>query len=509
MQRVLSFSGQTSKPDHFADALPNYVESQHHQCVQCSLPFPAEPWMSGDVRSDVKVQVFSNRLKGGPGEPKRNVCGICQMQFLAEKLNYREVRGEQSIYLHLFPYSFQTRPFVSGLSRQITRIRNSDVLSGALRLKDAEEAMLKAAKTRETKLNFTTRTKENKAQPYGLSLPRYAETLGGVMTFPVNAVGENDTERFLFAMQYALLLQRHFGCKVLMSGAVTPPLDKEAFGDVYFDMAPLSGRGLIRHNDYREPRNNGNSNKNARGDDTGNLRQLWKELEYLYTIQRAVLVRNSKPLLKLVTAMADQALSVFHAAERLAEEKAGSGGDAGWVMRTIADEVRALAKSRGGYEMHELDDHLQQLAEIAWKGGLRGKTLKKNSLMAPMDEVLRKIGALGQELNDEVLRAAAAQDLYEHLTRIHDIESKRLHDACVKFVEAFFDGVFGEVYHGKLSRLLNHEKVLRSAFHFYIRQQIPRKAVTTNGKAGDNGGADEEPDDETPFQEGEDTGDLF
>lgn len=159
--------------------------------------------------------------------------------------------------------------------------------------------------------------------------------------------------------------------------------------------------------------------------------------------------------------------------------------------------------------MHELDKHLERLAEIAWKGGLRGKTLKKNSLMAPMDEVLRKIGILGQELNEEVLRAAAAQDLYEHLTRVHDIESKRLHDACVKFVEVFFDGVFGEVYHDKLARLLNHEKVLRSAFHFYIRQQIPRKARDTNGGAAPNGGADEGQDDETSMQQEEEQDTLF
>lgn len=475
LQQVFVLSGQAAHSTDFMEALPNYMKQKHRQCVQCSLPLPTTGWVSGNVRSDIKVNVFSNRLRGGPGEPKKNICGICEMQFLAEKLNYREVRGEHTVYLHMFPYSFQTAPFVQGLRQRIQRITQQDML--ALRLQDADRAIQDIAKGKSATLSFTTRTKANKPQPYGMYIPRYSETLGGVMTFPINAVGENDTERFLFVVRYALLLQRHFGCKVLVSTAVTPPLDREAFGDVYFDLTPLSSRGLIRQNDY--------ATYVGTTQQPGTLHQLWGQLGNLYSIQQQTFTYENDPLVDLVQAMGVHPLQVFYAAEKLAEERAGSSGSAGWIMRTIGEDVRRLALSIGGKEMTELDTHLQRLAEIAWKGHLRGQSLEKNSLMAPMNEVLGKVALLGPELNAEVLQASAIQELYDHIERIHKVGSRRLADACEEFVRVFFADVFNGVYQGRQARLLNHEKTLRSAFHFYVRQQIPRKAAAANGNGGE------------------------
>ena len=56
---------------------------------------------------------------------------------------------------------------------------------------------------------FRSRTNKGRPQPYGLYLPRYAETVGNLLIFPINPGGDNDTERFLFALWNALILQRH------------------------------------------------------------------------------------------------------------------------------------------------------------------------------------------------------------------------------------------------------------------------------------------------------------
>lgn len=487
---VFVLSGQTAKPADFAHALPNYVQQKHKQCVQCSLPLPTTPWISGDVRDDIKVNVFSNRLRGGPGEPKRNVCSICQMQFLVEKLNYRAVRGEKTVYLHLFPYSFQTEPFVRGIRQSVQNIVSKDWLTNgqemqALRLSDVDAAIRTAATdTKHMTLRFTRHTKEKKPQPYGLYMPRYSKTLGGVMTFPINAVGDNDTERFVFAVHYAVLLQRHFGCKVLASTAVTPPLERDDFGDVYFDLTPLSSRGLIRQNDYSYYQDKQTQQK-------GNLPTLWQQLGLLAELQRHLVTMNVKPTIELVQAMGVHPLQVFYVAERLAEKRAGSSGSEGWIMQTIVENVMELAMSTGEREMQELDTHLQRLAEIAWKGGIRGKSLERHSLMTGMDEVLRKMNLLGTELNQPVLRAAAAQELFDHIKRVYQHEERTvgrtLSDACEEFVQVFFDDVFEGVYNGKQARLLNHEKTLRSAFHFYMRKQIPKgKAKTASNDASDD-----------------------
>ena len=490
LRHVLTFSAQRRAAADFAAALPGYVRQQHKQCVQCNLSLPTQKWSSGNVRSDIKVQLFSNRLGGGPGEPVKRVCGICETQFLVEKLNYREIRNEQTIYLHLFPYSFHTAPFLNGMRTTIRRINRGDMLAGALRLNDVDRQMRAAAArpavnlkaTRPAvNLKATTRTKENKAQPYGMYLPRYSETLGSMMTFPINPPSdENDTQKFLFVLQHALLLQRHFGCKVLVSTSATPSLDKESFGDVYFDLTPLSARGLIRQNDYHEYQLNTRN--------PGSLRHLWSQIGWLLNVRAHVATRKNDAMAGLVMAMAEHPMQVFYAAEKLAEGKVreDKAGDAGWMLRSIADDVRALAMSIGGSEMDELDQQLQRLAEIAWKGGLRGQSLEKNSIMAPLDEVLRKLSVQSVELTPALLQSAAAIDLYEHVKRIRESSGQkfspsRLQAASEEFVRVFFEDVFAGIYHGKVARLLSHEKILRSAFHLYIRRQIPRKAAPAAG----------------------------
>jgi CRISPR-associated protein Csc3 len=490
LRHVLTFSDQRRTAADFAAALPSYVRQQHKQCVQCSLPLPTQKWSSGNVRSDIKVQLFSNRLGGGPGEPVKRVCAICEMQFLAEKLNYREIRNEQTVYLHLFPYSFHTAPFLNGMRTTIKRINRGDALAGALRLNDVDRQMRAAAAKTAVNLKANTRTKEGKAQPYGMYLPRYSETLGGVMTFPINPPSdENDTQKFLFVMQHALLLQRHFGCKVLVSISATPSLDKEAFGDLYFDLTPLSARGLIRQNDYHEYQPNTRN--------PGTLQRLWTQIGWLLNVRVQVATRKNDALADLVMAMAEHPLQLFYEAEKLAEGKVrdDKAGDAGWLLRGVANDVRELAMSIGGSEMSELDQQLQRLAEIAWKGGLRGQSLEKNSIMAPIDEVLRKLNVQSMELTPAVLQSAAAMDLYEHVKRIRESSGKpfsppRLQAASEEFVRVFFEDVFADIYHSKVARLLSHEKILRSAFHLYIRRQIPRKAAPSAGDAASQPVAD-------------------
>ena len=130
--------------------------------------------------------------------------------------------------------------------------------------------------------------------------------------------------------------------------------------------------------------------------------------------------------------------------------------------------------------MAKLSEALQGLAQIAWEGGLRGRSLKKNSLMAPLDEIFKKLGHHSEAADMEVLRAAAVEDIFEHLERIADQEyrpGRRKWEATQSFVNGFFEEIHEGVYAGKLQKLLADEKLLRSAYMFYVREQIPRKSV--------------------------------
>jgi len=461
----------------FGDHLAHYVTSQHRQCVYCSGPFPTAKWMTADVRSDITVQTFSNRLRGGPGEPKKYICAVCQLQFLLEKLNYPTVRGEKTMYLHLFPYSFLTAPFIEGLNRTVQRITTEDTAVQALNLRH-EEAMRSYLEGKMVSPTFRSRTAKDRPQPYGLYLPRYAETVGNLLIFPINPAGENDTQRFLFALWNALVLQRHFGIKVLLSNSPVAPLGKEEFGDLYVDNIPLTCRGLLPRNDYAQFRDG--------TQEPGALARLWEEVGHLFALQRLTRTASRQDeMMALVSALAEGPLALFYTTEKLLEARARAGQQAEgglitWLSHQAFPHVESLALSKGGIWMAKLSEELQQLAEIAWQNGLRGRSLEKSSLLFPLDELFQKLGHPGGAADRDALMAAATMDIFDHLSRIADERYKpgrRKWEAIKAFVDTFFSGVLDGVYGGNVRKLLADEKLLRSAFLFYVREQIPRKEV--------------------------------
>jgi CRISPR-associated protein Csc3 len=457
----------------FSRYLRHYEENQHGQCVMCSSTLPTRDWMAGDVRDDITVQAFSNRLRGGPGDPKKQICALCRIQFLLEKLNYAPVRGETILYLHLFPYAFLTAPYIQALRVGIQRLTREDVVERALFLR-REQAIASMAEDQPLHLDFTALTNSGKPQPYGLYLPRYSHTVGNRIIFPLNPAGRNDTERFLFALWYALLLQKYFGTKVLLSASPVAPLGKENFHDLYISDVPLNVRGLLRDNDYA-----------AYEDGTaepGTLADLWKQVQALFAFYRLIRSADTRrnELVAMVQSLGESPLHVFYTAEKLMETRAD---DREWRLIRLSQRafphVETLVHTVGGDVMTKLSQSLQNLARIAWENGLRGRSLKKNSLMAPLDEVFKKLDLHSDAADMELLRAAAVEDIFEHLERIAEAQykpGKKKWRAAQDFVNGFFDDVYEGVYGGKIQKLLADEKLIRSAYMFYIREEIPRKS---------------------------------
>ncbi len=477
LRRYAIFSTGRRPETGFKDHLTHYVENQHKQCVFCGGPFPTAKWMIADVRPDITVQTFSNRLRGGPGEPKKYVCAICHLQFLVEKLNYSPVRGEKLIYLHLFPYSFLTQPFIEGLRATVLRIVSEDTAVQALNLR-VEEAIDNYLRQRVAPPVFRSRTQKGKPQPYGLYPPRYAETVSNLLIFPINAAGNNDTARFLFALWNGLVLQRHFGVKVLISNSPVSPLDKQEIPDLYVDNVPLACRGLLPYNGYVQI-----------GDGTdreGSLERLWDDVGHLFALRKLTFVdRDRDPMPQLVRALAEHPLTIFHVVDRLLLARVRGqelGGLVTWLGQQVFPHVNALAISKGGEFMEKLSTHLQRAAEIAWKGHIRGRTLERSSLIYPVAEVFAKLSHAGGHADLEVLKAAVVQDIFEHLYRIAEGEYKpgqKRWEAIKRFVDVWFDDILGKVYDGNLRKMLADEKLIRSAYLFYVQEQIPRKESDT------------------------------
>lgn len=459
----------------FSDHLREYVTNEHKQCVHCSTLFSTDKWMTNDVRSDITVQTFSNRLRGGPGEPKKHICRLCQLQFLVEKLNYEEVRGEKTMYLHFFPYSFLPAPYLTALRENIDAIRHTADTVRALWC-DTHAALVEPGGGIDPK--FAVQTKAGKPHPYGIYMPRVPRnTVGNRLIFPLNPAGDNDSQRFLFALWNALVLQKHLGLRVMLTESPVAPFVPEV--ELYVDNVALSCRGLVERNDYGRY-------ADYRQASDGPLVALQQQVAAIHQIANRVrTVSNKDEVLAIVQAMANGPLYVYYTVEKLLEARVRGDQKASapeWLEIRLAQQIfsdlQTLTSNKGGKFMTELSQHLQKLAEIAWQGGLRGKTLKKNSLMTPLDHVFVKLNQRSQAFDDEALKAVIAEDIFEYLERIADEQyapGKRKMGAANEFVNVFFEQVYQGVYQGNRTRLLADEKLLRSAFMFYMRQQIPTK----------------------------------
>lgn len=460
--RTVTFSLPYVRSDAFAFALRQYVENNHTQCCYCGSEFQTGNMMTQEVPENVTVQSFSNRLTGGVArEPKRNVCSLCRMQFILEKLNHTTGKGIKTLYLHLYPYSFFTEVFLNSLRAEVREILSQDTTVLFPKTDEAIHAFIKSEGER-MPLRFYTRNKEGKVYVNGLPLPlNYSEVIGNVLTFPLNCPGDNDSDQFLFALQQALLLGRFFGCKVLLTDSAIPILGKSDFADLFVDNVPMGFAGLVPSNDL----------------DREGLQQLWIDYTNLFRLRGLLYDPNSEGDLQLplIRSLASEGrLMLYHVVDRLIEAKTKQ--DNPWRAITLTKECLPIIHHlmKGGQSMQALCT----LAEMAWRDRIIGRSLERNSLLKPFDMMLDGLDAKSEAFGLDTLRAQLVEDIFRHLEAIASEEYKpgRTKREKVKaYVDAFFDGVLSGAYHGNVQKLLNDTKSLRSAYLFYVREQISGK----------------------------------
>lgn len=124
---------------------------------------------------------------------------------------------------------------------------------------------------------------------------------------------------------------------------------------------------------------------------------------------------------------------------------------------------------------------LKELATYAAQNNIRGSTFKRNSLLKPLDIILQELDRCPAPDNAnelELVRAGTKGLIFDHLERIADSEYKpgrTKRDKVSHYVDLFFDGVLDKAHHGKVNRLLNRERLIRSAYLFYVRRGYTRQ----------------------------------
>lgn len=219
----------TVKPVAFHETLQRYVQDANpeHQCCYCGSSLKADAWMAAQVPSSIGVQSFSNRLDGGSSrEPKRNVCAICRNQFILEKLAWsahkdKQGKDEVTFYLHLFSYSFLTRPLLDAWWQSIERFRDGDYKALFLKTKEYFGHWEKAYHGFQAPIVVTSQGIS------GLGIPTFPEAISNTPVLPLNIPGDNYGCQFLLALEKTIMLANWFDCRVLLSRLPTPLLNLE------------------------------------------------------------------------------------------------------------------------------------------------------------------------------------------------------------------------------------------------------------------------------------------
>ena len=231
--------------------------------------------------SSIGVQMYSDRLPGGGGEPKRNVCPICRAQFITKKLTcvfydrkskQKTRSGEKknrelytSFYLHLYPYAFFTAPYLNALYSTLKNVCHEDNHCFFLNTKRYFERwellfehslgaeVVKHAQEIEGAHNEEFGVFPTKVN--GINVPNFSEAVSNTPTLPLNAKGENYIQQFIFAVTHALMIADYFGCRVAVSRTPVPLLTHDYMAEnalaFFVDGVPLALRWLLPTNEYR------------------------------------------------------------------------------------------------------------------------------------------------------------------------------------------------------------------------------------------------------------------
>jgi CRISPR-associated protein Csc3 len=302
--------------------------------------------MSAQVPPNIGVQSFSNRLEAGSlRDPKRNVCDACRMQFILEKLAWRNHRDKQgaeqsTFYLHLFPYAFFTQPTLSSWWLSIERLRDSDHRAFLL-------------DTKKYFRTWATAQGEIDIQGYktgvnGMGLPILSETLSNTPVLPIVAPGENYGLQFLLALEESVVLARWFECRVLLSRSPVPLLN---LSHEYIDGKPvvMMIEGMPRTMNWLLP---------TTSLDSDGMNVLCRKLSILHLLANRLYYKggdfDALPH-DFSTVAADDPLALFNLADRLIEKKVAHEK----ATTIISPEQQAFSLRR------QLTSMLRELVDIS------------------------------------------------------------------------------------------------------------------------------------------------
>ncbi|MBW4489501.1 MAG: CRISPR-associated protein Csc3 [Trichocoleus desertorum ATA4-8-CV12] len=455
-----------SRKQSFFEELSTYIEANPSQRSSLgSIRAEVSELRKPQMPPETKVQVFSNRLRGGSsGDPVRcadslAALGYQLMQVGAGFPNAKKKSksgGEAPVHTYYLHFSLPkgSSSELQGIWRKwLKDTANTNADGGAVKVNELQLY-------RDNQIAFESDKFE------GFSLPKRPEFTFSTVTIPVVWGDVNSSVALLKSLRLALELSLafDFGFPFILSANLEVKPEWEIFGRVEglpSALQPLLGSGIYQrqgHLSQQEQKTSITAEEvlerlQCVGKLVISVASLQKKDDCLYDLARA----------------AQRPLNLYHVLLRwILREQDDPNLEIIWTR--IREPLTTLLRSLMSEEHDRVSHYLKQAAHIAEVAKLRGSSFRRTSQAEPFSEFIKAVRSRKSHMDWETIFAALVQEYHERLDRIREHGVGATKYEQIKQFYQVLRQLFEDVYHSRPERLLTDSKTLEAAYLFFLQQ---------------------------------------
>ncbi|MBZ9622634.1 type I-D CRISPR-associated protein Cas10d/Csc3 [Clostridium sp. FP2] len=449
------------------NALKSYAEKKSSKCCLCSSEYETSNWMAVNVPYKLKIQNFSNKINAGAREPKRNICSICNIEYLLHKVTYKSNMEVSRRYLSILPRGFNTKSYIKAFRESINEFRSKDI--GSIYFNEYSTFLAGATENVDEIEPLFTEAKVN-----GIAIPNYAETLTNYFILPIHLVkSDNETSKWISTLLYALTFNVYFDSKIVISEFPVPILNQSEMEEIYVGDVPVLFKNIFE--------------------------KSWTKDECLGTIKLFI------NLFTMAKTLGEKSDIVYDSLKAVAKgrisfiyciyKKLQSLQKKSQKKYNLNSKIKDIDKFVDGIlsyveDGEKLVSNIKDLALFAnenhIRGNITGGDIKDNSINKPLNIIIdilcRSNKNIDTDASEEDITAFCKREIQKYFERIDPSYKKyknKRNEEIEKYVDLFMNKILGEELGGKIYNLENEKKRILSTYSYYYRL-----AMTKSNKNG-------------------------
>ncbi|KGM92896.1 hypothetical protein ADU90_09175 [Clostridium botulinum] len=447
---ILSFDKNIISRLKRENLLKSYAEKVGTKCCLCSSEYDTSNWMAVDRPYQLKIQNFSNKINAGYGEPKRNICSICKIEYLLHKVNYSSKVEVSRRYLSIFPRSFNTNSYIRAFRESMKEFKYKDV--SALYFNDYTTFVEQADKhVQEIEPVFS------KAKVNGVPIPNYSETLTNYFILPIHLVkNESETVKWISSLIYALTFNIYFDSQIVVSQFPVAILDKEDIEEIYIGDVPVPFKNIFEKRWSKEE-----------------VEKTIKLFTNLFVMAKT-LGETNEFVHGLLKALAKGRLNFIYSLYKKLKDKYENPSFKIQEISTWIEDILSYVE-----EDEKIVSKIKELALLGFQNNIRGSItggfIKDNAINKPLNIIIDILCRCDEHIyTSEDIKALSKREVQRYFERVDSYYGNKKIQAIEEYVDFFIDKIFIEMLEGKTFNLDNEKKNIVSTYSYYYRLEMAK-----------------------------------